>query len=302
MKKITVSGGMLVFLGAVFWSLNAPLIKFIELDALLTCGLRSVIAGFFLLPFLRPKKLNWSPWMLVHLAAHCALCVGIVLALRQTSAAIAVGMQYGSIVWLYVGTLVLSAKKGAADTEQNRNTDCTEKQVLIKRLLPVLLISAGVIVFMLSGLESSSMQGNLIALTESVSFALYTVGAKKAAGDNPLGLTALANLFTGFFVFLFLSPKFTDVLTLTAQEWVIMLILGIVQVGIGYALYNMGVRKTTPQKAAVIALWEMILGPVWVAIFLHEYPGLLVCIGFVIIIAGIWLDAKIDAKIHVVND
>ena len=78
-----------------------------------------------------------------------------------------------------------------------------------------------------------------------------------------------------------------------------MLILGVVQVGMGYAFYNMGVSKVSPQKASVIALWEMILGPVWVALFLKEYPSLLVCIGFVIIIAGIFLDAKVDEKTNI---
>ncbi len=277
MKTIKLSGGMLVFLGALFWSLNSPLIKFLEVDALLTCGFRSVIAGIVLLPFLRPKKIKWGPWLLIYLAAYCGLCVSIVLALRKTSAPIAIGMQYASIVWLFLVTAISTRKLDK------------------KRLIPVLMISAGVIVFMISGLDGSSMTGNLIALTESISFAFMTVGAKKAGSENPLGLTALANLFTGFFVFTFLPPDLTDTLSFTGQEWFIMMILGVVQVGLGYAFYNLGVSKVSPQKASVIALWEMILGPVWVALFLHEYPSLLVCIGFVIIIAGIILDAKADS-------
>ena len=277
MKHIKLSGGMLVFLGALFWSLNSPLIKFLEVDALLTCGFRSVIAGIVLLPFLRPKKINWGPWLLIYLAAYCGLCVSIVLALRKTSAPIAIGMQYASIVWLFLVTAISTRKLDK------------------KRLIPVLMISAGVIVFMISGLDGSSMTGNLIALTESISFAFMTVGAKKAGSENPLGLTALANLFTGFFVFTFLPPDLTDTLSFTGQEWFIMMILGVVQVGLGYAFYNLGVSTVSPQKASVIALWEMILGPVWVALFLHEYPSLLVCIGFVIIIAGIILDAKADS-------
>ena len=277
MKTINLSGGMLVFLGALFWSLNSPLIKFLEVDALLTCGFRSVIAGIVLLPFLRPKKINWGPWLLIYLAAYCGLCVSIVLALRKTSAPIAIGMQYASIVWLFLVTAISTRKLDK------------------KRLIPVLMISAGVIVFMISGLDGSSMTGNLIALTESISFAFMTVGAKKAGSENPLGLTALANLFTGFFVFTFLPPDLTDTLSFTGQEWFIMIILGVVQVGLGYAFYNLGVSTVSPQKASVIALWEMILGPVWVALFLHEYPSLLVCIGFVIIIAGIILDAKADS-------
>ncbi|MDD6816409.1 MAG: DMT family transporter, partial [Firmicutes bacterium] len=155
----------------------------------------------------------------------------------------------------------------------------------------------GVVIFMLSGISGSSMTGNLIALTESISFAFMTVGAKKSAGDNPLGLTALANLFTGLFIFFFLPPQFADLGTLTGMEWIIILILGVVQIGLGYALYNMGVRRVSPQKASVIALWEMILGPVWVAVFLHEYPGLLVLTGFVIIIAGILADARADGAV-----
>ena len=277
MKHIKLSGGMLVFLGALFWSLNSPLIKFLEVDALLTCGFRSVIAGIVLLPFLRPKKIKWGPWLLIYLAAYCGLCVSIVLALRKTSAPIAIGMQYASIVWLFLVTAISTRKLDK------------------KRLIPVLMISAGVIVFMISGLDGSSMTGNLIALTESISFAFMTVGAKKAGSENPLGLTALANLFTGFFVFTFLPPDLTDTLSFTGQEWFIMMILGVVQVGLGYAFYNLGVSTVSPQKASVIALWEMILGPVWVALFLHEYPSLLVCIGFVIIIAGIILDAKADS-------
>ena len=284
MKHIKLSGGMMVFLGAFFWSLNSPLIKFLQVDALLTCGFRSVIAGIVLLPFLRPKKIKWNGWLAVYLIAYCGLCVSIVLALRKTSAPIAIGMQYASIVWLFLVSAI------------------TTRSLDKKRLLPVLMISAGVIVFMLSGLDGSSMTGNLIALTESISFAFMTVGAKKSGSDNPLGLTALANLFTGFFVFTFLPPDLSDTLSFTGQEWFLMMILGVVQVGLGYAFYNLGVSRVSPQKASVIALWEMILGPIWVALFLQEYPSLLVCIGFVIIIAGIILDAKVDSPASANNN
>ena len=277
MKNIKLSGGMMVFLGAFFWSLNSPLIKFLQVDAFLTCGFRSLIAGLVLLPFLRPKKIKWGPWFIVYMIAYCGLTVSIVLALRKTSAPIAIGMQYASIVWLFLVSAI------------------TTRKLDRKRLTPVLMISAGVIVFMLSGLDGTSMTGNLIALSESISFAFMTVGAKKCGSENPLGLTAISNLFVAFFVFTFLPPDLSDTLSFTGQEWLVMLILGVVQMGFGYAFYNTGVSRVSPQKASVIALWELILGPVWVALFLHEYPGLLVCIGFVIVITGIIMDAKNDS-------
>lgn len=278
MKKITLSGSVLVFLGAFFWSLNAPLVKFINMDSLLLCGMRSLIAGFTLLPFLRLKKLHWSPWMIVYLLCYCGLSVGIIFALSKTSAAIAIGMQYTSMIWLFLANLLLTRK--------------LQKKLLI----PVCMISFGVFLFMCSGFQGGSLAGNLIALTEGICFAGMSVGAKMSSGKNPLGLTALANLFTGFFVFLFLPPTFSDIGGVNGQEWIVLLILGVVQMGAGYSFYNLGVRKVTAQKASIIALWEMILGPVWVAIFLREYPSLLVVIGFVVIILGMVVNTRIDKE------
>ena len=82
--------------------------------------------------------------------------------------------------------------------------------------------------------------------------------------------------------------------TLAAGDLTVLLILGIIQIGAGYGFYNLGIQKISAQKASVIALWEMILGPVWVALFLKEYPTPLVLTGFIIILAGMLLDSKIN--------
>ena len=65
MKRISVSGGLLVFLGAAFWSLNSPLVKYLSLDSVLICGLRSLIAAIVLAVTIRPKQLKWNWWMVI---------------------------------------------------------------------------------------------------------------------------------------------------------------------------------------------------------------------------------------------
>lgn len=278
MAKRTIPGTWLVFLGAVCWSLNSPLVKYLTIDPILICGLRSLIAGIALLPFVRPKKLHWSKWMGIYLVAYAAVCLGVVLALSKTSAAIAIGMQYTSIIWLFLVAVILS------------------KKFSWRRFIPVALTISGVICFMTSGNDNGTMIGNFIALTEGGSFAFMTVGSQKSSGENPLGLTAIANLFTGSIIFAFRPSLFLDLPALTGKEWTIMVILGVVQVGIGYALYNMGAKKIPSEKAVLIALWEMILGPIWVAVFLGEYPNTIVLIGFMIILIGLLLDAKLNGE------
>lgn len=276
MSKIRNSGTLLVFLGAVFWSLNAPLVKFLTADSLLICGLRSIIAGITLMPFIRWKRLNWTPWMAVYISSYCALCISIIIALSKTSAAIAVGMQYTATIWLFLANFVLTRKFNK------------------KAFWPVCVIFAGVVFFMCSGTDNSSSSGNTIALLEGIFFACMSVGAKKSAGTNPIGLTAIANLFTGIFIFVAFPSTTGYIGTLASTDWVVLLILGIIQIGAGYAFYNLGIQMISAQKASVIALWEMILGPVWVALFLKEYPSPIVLAGFVIILAGMLLDTKIN--------
>lgn len=271
MKK-QFPGGVLVFLGALFWSLNAPLVKFLQIDPYLMCGLRSLIAGIVLLPFFRPGKMKWNLWTAVYVLSYCGLSLTIILALKQTSSAIAVGMQYGAIVWLFLARWI------------------TTRRFDSQGFLPVCIVLAGVVMFMCSG-TGGTATGNLLALTESIYFAGITVGAKKAAGDNPLGLTAIGNLFTGILVLAAFPASTATVVSFSTMDWALMLVLGVVQMGCGYAFYNLGVQRVSPQKASLLALWEMLLGPLWVAIFLQEYPSPLVLAGFAVILLGMLLDA-----------
>ena len=275
-KHLHISGSMMVFIGALFWSLNSPLVKFLPLDGIMVCGLRSVIAGIVLAPFIRRKQLNWTPWMLVYVVSYMMVCFCVLVALKLTSTPIAIGMQYTSIIWLFLATTIKT------------------KRFNVRGFIPVAVIFAGVILFMCSGTDKASHMGNLLALMSGVFFALMTVSSKKSAGTNPIGLTALANIFTAVALTAIFPKTVLNFGMMTGRDWVIMLILGIVQVGAGYGFYIMGVQKVRPQKAAVLALWEMILGPVWVALFLKEYPSLIVIIGFVIVIVGIVLDAKMS--------
>ena len=264
---------MLIFLGALLWSLNAPLVKLLTLDGVLVCGMRSLIASAVLLPFVRVKQLRWNRWMLIYVISYAALSFSVIRALEMTDSAIAIGMQYTSIVWFWLFSLV-----------QKKKTTCKES-------FPVLLVIFGVVLFMLTGSDGGNLSGNLTALSEGIFFLGMTVASPKATKDNPIGLVGIANLVTGVFVFAFLRPDMKPLLEGIQVNWLLLLILGVVQVAGGYGFYNIGLQRASPQKAAMLALWEMVLGPVWVALFLGEYPSGGVVAGLVVTLIGLSLDA-----------
>ncbi|MST52470.1 DMT family transporter [Hornefia butyriciproducens] len=272
MKFIDKHGWILVFLGAVCWSLNSPLVKYMTASAMTICCLRALIAGIALLPFLRPSRLKPDRWMAVYLLAFAGVCITVIASLSMTDAAIAVGMQYTALIWLTL-TAVLRTRRFRGQPWG-----------------PVILILGGLLLFMSSG-SAGSLSGNLIAASEGILFAVMTASGKRAGQENALGLTCIANLFTGALVLLIHPQTASEALSMTPSQWEILLVLGVVQVAMGYGLYNLGLQYVSPQRASILALWEMILGPVWVALFLHEYSSGMVIAGFLLILGGICLNA-----------
>ena len=77
MKNKNTLGMLLVFIAAVLWSTNSILVKNIELPSMLIGAMRALIAGIVLAPFIRPKKLKFSPKMLLMAVAFTLNSVGV---------------------------------------------------------------------------------------------------------------------------------------------------------------------------------------------------------------------------------
>ena len=275
--KKQFSGGFLVFMAALCWSTNAPLVKYISLDPLLLAGIRALIAGLCFAPFIPWRKLYWNRWLLVYSLSYCALSLILMICLKLTSAAIAVGMQYTSCVWLFLLAIL------------------QKKRFPPKTYAAIIIIIAGIVLFMLDGGEESHFFGNLLSIGEGLLFAAITYSANQLRDYNPLAVTAIANLTSAILIFAFLPPSIMDLATVSLQDWPLLLFLGAVQVGGGYTLFNLGSRSIRPQKASIIALWEIILGPIWVALFLHEYPAASVAAGLIVIFTGVLLYMTSDS-------
>ncbi len=269
----TSRGILLVTLSALCWSLNSPLIKSLTLDPFFLTGLRALLAGLVLLPFMRPRRICYrsinTVLMVLFYMVHCTF---IVVALRTTSAPIAVAMQFTAPVWLFFW--------------EGKH----KEHPSLRRIWPLIIMMLGMVLFMFSKGTGVSMLGNIVAACSSLSFAALTYFSRRATmeSNNPLGLTSLSNLFTALILLLFLTPNAPSrIAAIPAAAWPILLVLGIIQTGGGYAFYFLGLRDVDASTAAMISPLEMVLGPLWVALFLHEYPDLIALLAFVLVIAGV---------------
>jgi hypothetical protein len=140
------------------------------------------------------------------------------------------------------------------------------------------------------GSGDSNSTGNVIALSEGIFFALMTLSSKKVTDTNALGAVCLANLTTVGVVFLLFEPARLGFTAITPLDWILMLIMGVIQVAGGYGLFAMGIQTISAQKASLLALLEMILAPLWVALFIGTIPPMMVQIGLLVVLAGLLLE------------
>jgi drug/metabolite transporter, DME family len=76
-------------------------------------------------------------------------------------------------------------------------------------------------------------------------------------------------------------------LALSTDQLVIVAIMGGVQLGLPYFLFSKGLRTIPLQEAALIALIEPVLNPVWVALTVGEIPSFATLVGGAMILAAL---------------
>jgi DME family drug/metabolite transporter len=254
---------------AVLWSSGGLFIKLAPMPGLaVACG-RSLVAAVFYLVVLRP---NLRAARLTTAAAYAACIVTFVAATKLTTAANAIFLQYtGPAYVLLLSPLLLD--------EHFRPIDA----------VCVALSLAGMSLFFVGKVETGQALGNVLGIVSGVFFALTVVflrrDAKSGSSDSALPSIALGNLLAAAVTLPWALNALPQVLS--ARGAILLVYLGVVQLGVAYVLFIRGVRKVPAAEASLISMLEPILNPVWVLIGTGERPGPWAIAGGAIVIAAV---------------
>ena len=80
-------------------------------------------------------------------------------------------------------------------------------------------------------------------------------------------------------------------LILSANDTTIALLMGVLQVGAGLVLYTLGSKTVPSAELALLSMAEVVLGPLWVWLFLGETAGLYTLAGGAVLLAAIAFNA-----------
>jgi len=288
--KKYLAGTLLLLAAGVMWSLNGALIKLINHeghgpDGVVIAFYRSLFAGLILLPLSRGKlhtlvrdNLNRpspaSYKALFHLRPAAIWCVvfftlmtvAFVVANTQTEAANAILLQYTSTFWVFgLSPWVLKERP-------HRRA---------KFILVVALVGIGVI---FAGNASSDLTALLIALSSGLFFALLSLMIRRMQDCNSAAIMVLNNL--GSALLIFPLVLFMDGLWVSQRSFLWLVLMGVVQFGIPYYLYTLGMSRVPAYSAALLIMIEPVLVPIWAYLAVGEtVPATTIVGGSIILFA-----------------
>lgn len=261
---------------SILFSTGGAAIKWAHFTGWQIASLRAGIAGLTLLVLVPEARRGWG-WRpaLVGLA-YAVTCICFVLANRLTTSADAIFIQSTSPLYVLVLAPLLIGEK-----------------VCRRDVLFMVPVGIGLSLFFLGEPAAAATApnprlGNLVAAISGFTMGIAMVGFRWL-GRGPLGgqATAITAATIGNLIACTVAlPMAWPVGSHATVDWVVLLYLGVFQIGVAYYFVGRGLRRLGALEASVLLLLEPALNPVWSWLVHGEVPGGLALVGGALVLGA----------------
>ena len=147
--------------------------------------------------------------------------------------------------------------------------------------MAVALLGVGL---MVGGPGSGGLVGVGASLVMTLSFAVGIVITRHRRDVSMAPAICLSQLLLVLAVGPFAQPA-----TVGERDLVLLVLLGVGQMGLGLILFTMGTRLIVASEVALITLLEVVLGPFWAWVAVAETPALMTVIGGAVVVGAVLL-------------
>ncbi len=216
---------------------------------------------------------------------YAALLILFVVATKKTTSANAIFLQYTAPIYVLIFEPLLFKEKFRA-------LDAAVVAVCI----------AGMTLFFVGKLRADDIEGNLAALASGLCLAFYFLFLRHPHSQriNRASSVIYGNLLVVLISVAVLAfdagSRSSGLATIGPRDIGIVLYLGIVQIGVAYALFTLGIaRGVRSLEAGIVGYIEPVLNPIWVFLFVAERPSNWAILGGAIIISAVMTHALLSA-------
>jgi len=255
----------LLLLAAFLWSLGGILIKSVHWHPMAIAGMRSAIAAVLIRAVFREMSFTWSFYQVGGAVAYACTVLSFVVANKMTTAANVILLQYTAPIHAALfGAWFLGERASRLDWAT------------------ILFALAGMALFFLDHLTTAGFWGNIVALGSGLSYGWLALFLRRQKSGSPMESVFLGNVLAALagLPFMFGSVPGTS-------DWIGLLLLGVVQLGLPYILFAIAIRHVSAVEALLIPMVEPVLNPLWAFLFLAEVPGRMSLLGGLIILGSV---------------
>ncbi len=159
-----------------------------------------------------------------------------------------------------------------------------------RRTWIAMVIAIGGVTLMVGGPGRPSLIGFLLSLLMSLTFAGTIVITRHRRDVSMAPATCLSQVV----VFVLAAP-FASYGSIGAKDTLLLVLLGVTQIGLGLIFLSIGGRLLPAAEVALITLLEIVLGPMWVWVFLSERPSTATLVGGAIVLAAVLVQSARQA-------
>jgi drug/metabolite transporter, DME family len=259
-------GALYVAGAAMLWSTGGLFIKIAPGSPLVVAGFRSLFAAPAMLLLLRPGRTRWTAAFWMTAVFYAGTLATFTIATKWTTAANAIFLQYSGAVWvLALSPLVLKEPFRARDAGV------------------IAVCMGGMALFFVGRFSLLGREGDFIAALSGVFYAGTILMLRRTRGPGGETSAIVGNLI----VALFALPASRGSWPSSATGWLVYVYLGVVQIGVGYALFLKGIRQVRATEASILGMIEPVFNPIWVFLGFGERPALTSVLGGMIVLSAI---------------
>ncbi|MDP2847130.1 MAG: DMT family transporter [Humidesulfovibrio sp.] len=260
---------------ALIWSSGGLAIKLVSLHPMALTGVRSALSALTLaLIFRKNLSFAFTPARACAAISYAGLLISNVAATKMTTSANAILLAYTAPVYV---ALLAPRLLG----EKTRPSDW----------LFIAAVLAGMVLFFLDQLSAQGLLGNFVAVGSGLCYAAFTLSMRAQKDASPVESVLLGHGLTALVGLPFLIHGLPS-----AEGWLGLLYLGVLQQGVSLALYVWCIKRLGALEAILIMTLEPILNPVWVALGVGELPGPWATIGGLVVLGAVTLRSGLQAR------
>jgi drug/metabolite transporter (DMT)-like permease len=160
---------------------------------------------------------------------------------------------------------------------------------VLRRTWVAMAIAIAGVAVMVGGPSRPSGLGLALSLLMTTSFAATLVITRHKRDVSMAPATCLSQV-----IVLLIAAPLSSPGSASGRDAALMVALGIGQIGLGLVFLTIGGRLIPAAEVALITLLEVVLGPLWVWIFLSEQPGVATLVGGAIVLGAVAIQAGAD--------